>query len=378
MTAEQLESSTTSRLKPVDLLRGLLIVLMALDHANYHIAQQHSSGEYWGGFFPTYTSSIVFLTRFVTHLSAPGFFFLLGTGMILFRKSRLNKGWTKRRIRAHFTLRGAILISAQIFIVYLGVWSVGTTTAPLWYVGVLAALGAGMIVGVLFLDLTPGIQVVFALLFFATMELLTPASGLWGRAFSDIPGVLLIYGGGQGNFWVNYPLLAWIEVILLGMAFGGRLVEDSEKTYRLTLKVGVGFLLAFLIFRAFNGFGNLRPYQLNSWVDFLNLVKYPPSMTFILLTMGINLLLLRLFSLPLLTGINKNNPLIVFGRVPLFSYLVHLAIYAIMGRVLTPQGSNILVMYALWLLGLVIMYPLARWYGEYKGNQQEGSWVRFL
>ena len=81
-----------NRLLPVDALRGLIIVFMALDHANYFIAQQHSSGEHWGGVLPAYTDGLAFLTRFITHLSAPGFFFLMGVGMVLFAQKRSQTG----------------------------------------------------------------------------------------------------------------------------------------------------------------------------------------------------------------------------------------------------------------------------------------------
>ena len=127
-----------------------------------------------------------------------------------------------------------------------------------------------------------------------------------------------------------------------------------------------------------NGFGNIRPYQGESWIAFLNLVKYPPSMTYILFTLGANFLLIGIFS-----GIKNENrkiwqPLLVFGRVPLFSYLVHLGIYVAIGRLLTPDGSSLGVMYLLWLAGLILMYFPARWYGEYKTKQPANSWVRFF
>ncbi len=99
------------RLLPLDLLRGLLMVLMALDHANFHIAQQHSSGEYWGGYFPAFSTPIHFLFRFVTHFSAPGFFFTMGVGMVLFASSRKKKGWKEPKIWGHFLLRGFVLIA---------------------------------------------------------------------------------------------------------------------------------------------------------------------------------------------------------------------------------------------------------------------------
>lgn len=101
-------------------------------------------------------------------------------------------------------------------------------------------------------------------------------------------------------------------------------------------------------------------------------------MTFTLFTMGVNLVLLWFFS-----GVNRGfqnswNPLLVFGRVPLFSYVIHLGIYSLIGRLLTPNGSSLQLMYLLWLLGLVLLYPLARWYGKFKAAQSDRSWVRFF
>ena len=84
-----------SRFLALDALRGLIVVLMALDHANYFVAQQHSSGEHWGGAFPAYSDSLTFLTRWVTHPVAPGFMFLMGAGMALFAHSRRKRGWSE-------------------------------------------------------------------------------------------------------------------------------------------------------------------------------------------------------------------------------------------------------------------------------------------
>ena len=370
--------SRRPRQYPVDLLRGILIILMALDHANFHIAQQHSSGEYWGGPFPVYPTPAHFFTRFVTHFSAPGFFFLMGVGMVLFFQSRTKIGWSKKEIRAHFLIRGLVLILLQVALNFGRIWSAGSTIAPLWYLGVLAALGAGMIFCIPLLELKPIILGCGAGLFFIMMEVLTPDPGMWGRAFTDIPGVLLIYAGGQGEIWVNYPLLAWIEVVLLGMMFGNWIKLKPEKAYKNGAIIGVLFLVGFLVLRIMNGFGNIRSYQSGSWTEFLNLVKYPPSMTFLLLTLGFNLIMLWIISTMVPDTIKAVNPFLVFGKTPLFSYLGHLVIYAIMGRLLVPQGSSLLVMYCFWLLGLGILYPSARWFGKYKRTQSDRSWVRFL
>ena len=130
-----------NRLLAVDALRGLIIVVMALDHANHFVAQKHPSGEQWGGSFPIYGDTITFLTRFVTHLAAPGFFFLMGVGMLLFAKSRRRQGWSRWIVIRHFMVRGALLILLQFFVINRawelspGGWQLDT------YVGVLFALG---------------------------------------------------------------------------------------------------------------------------------------------------------------------------------------------------------------------------------------------
>jgi uncharacterized membrane protein len=378
MIVPGLPAHKINRLLPLDLLRGLLILFMALDHANFHIAQQHSSGEYWGGHFPTYASPLPFLLRFVTHFSAPGFFFLMGVGMVLFASSRRKNGWKESKIRGHFLVRGLVLIAFQGVLNYGQAWAVAGSSAPLGYVGVLAALGAGMILCIPLLSVKPVILAGLGLGCFITLEILTPQPGLWGLNFDRLAGTLLVYSGGQGEVWTNYPLLAWLEVVLLGMLFGKWIVGDALTAYRRGAGVGVAFLAGFVLLRTINGFGNIRPIAVHNWMDFLSVVKYPPSMSFVLLTMGGNLILLWIFSRIRGAESRDWNPLLVFGRVPLFSYLAHIGVYWLMGRLLAPTGSNLATMIALWLAGLAILYFPARWYGLYKTRQPAGSWVRYF
>src|SRR5262245_23693850 len=105
-----------ARLLPLDMVRGLLMIVMALDHANLFIAHQHSSGEFWNRPLPHYESAIAFLTRFVTHMAAPGFFFLMGAGMILFAEARRDLGWSEWRIARQFVVRGLALIGLQMLV----------------------------------------------------------------------------------------------------------------------------------------------------------------------------------------------------------------------------------------------------------------------
>jgi uncharacterized membrane protein len=370
-------SYKASRLLPLDALRGLIMVLMALDHANHFIAQQHSPGEYWGGGFPIYHDALTFLTRLVTHLSAPGFFSLMGVGMVLFANSRRKQGWSEWTIIGHFLIRGGLLIALQLLVVNrtwelsAGGWALDI------YIGVLFALGGTMILGSLLLWLKPKYLLALTAVLVLGTELLTPDPSLWNQMFQPLNRLLLVPGGNLA-LWVNYPVLPWLELVSFGMVFGHWLVDDARKAFERALKFGAAFILAFLVLRYLDGFGNIRPREGNTWIDFLNVVKYPPSITFNLLTMGVNLLIMGLFARASGKLQQFFQPLVVFGQAPLFFYLTHLLLYAGLGLWLTPEGTGIPKMYLYWLLGLLILYPLCLWYRQLKHRQPANSTLRFF
>ena len=370
-------SYKASRLFPLDALRGLIIVLMALDHANHFIAQQHPPGEYWGGPFPVYHDALTFLTRLVTHLSAPGFFFLMGAGMLLFAHSRRKQGWSEWAIIGHFLIRGGLLILLQLLVVNRA-WELSPGGWGLEiYIGVLFALGGTMMLGSLLLWLKPKGLLALTVVLVLGAELLTPDPSLWNQVFQPLNRLLLIPGGNL-ELWVNYPVLPWLELVTFGILFGHWLVDDPGKAFKRALGLGVSFLLAFLVLRYLDGFGNIRPRGGDTWIDFLNVVKYPPSITFNLLTTGVNLIIMGLFARAGGKWQQFFQPLVVFGRVPLFFYLVHLFLYAGLGLWLTPNGTSIPKMYPYWLLGLLILYPLCLWYGRLKHRQVANSILRFF
>jgi uncharacterized membrane protein len=370
-------SHKASRLPPLDALRGLIIVLMALDHANHFVAQRHSPGEYWGGWFRIYRDPLPFLTRFVTHLSAPGFFFLMGVGMVLFAHSRRKQGWSKWAIIRHFLIRGGLLIALQLLVVNRA-WELSPGGWALeLYIGVLFALGGTMILSSLLLWLKPKVLLALTAVLVLGTELLTPDPSLWNQMFSLLNRLLLVPGGNL-ELWVNYPVLPWLELVTFGMLFGLWLVDEPPKAFERALQSGAAFVVAFLVLRTLDGFGNIRPRRGNTWIDFLNVVKYPPSITFNLLTMGINLIIMGLFARA--SGLLQQflQPLVVFGRAPLFFYLTHLFLYVGFGLWLTPGGTGIPRMYPYWLLGLLILYPLCLWYGQLKHRQPANSILRFF
>jgi uncharacterized membrane protein len=372
----------TTRLLPVDALRGLIIVFMALDHASYFVAQRHSSGEMWGGPFPFYTDPLAFLTRLITHLSAPGFFFLMGVGMYLFASARRKQGWSEWSILRFFLTRGAILIALK-FLLINRAWELSPSGwGPQVYIGVLFALGGTLILGSFFLRLKNDYLLILAAVLFVGTELLLPAR--WGDMPLtnpiDLLAPLLIFPGGmsQIGLWSNYPVLPWLELVIFGIAFGQWLADDAPQAYRRALLLGSVFLLAFVVLRALNGFGNIRPGMGGTWIDFFNVVKYPPSMTFTLLTTGVNLILLSAFARAGARLRPVLGVLAVFGRTPLFFYTVHLFLYAGLGWLFTPRGTSIPAMFPFWLLGLLILYPLCLWFGRLKQRQPATSILRLF
>ena len=363
-----MSSGTRNRLFPLDALRGLIIVFMALDHANYFIARQHSSGEHWGGTFPIYNSALPFITRLVTHFSAPGFFFLMGAGMFLFSESRRERGWKTWQIIGHFLIRGSVLIALQFFVIN-PIWKAGPESFPELYIGVLVALGGAMILGSMFLGLSPVMLLVLILSLVIGTEFLHPAPEMWGQLNTESWNLLLIRSGGDGTLWSNYPILPWLELVVFGILFGRWLRADDKKAYTKGLLIGLILLISFIFIRYADGFGNIRPRAGNSWIDFLNVVKYPPSMSFTFLTTGVNLIVLWGFSRARNLIKTLSKPLVVFGSVPLFIYVLHLFLYMLMGRWFTPYGTSIPVMILHWLVGLAVIYPLALLYRGIKGSK---------
>ena len=374
----QAPAGRLSRLFAVDALRGLIIVLMALDHANYFIAQKHPSSEIWDGIFPVYYDTLTFLTRFVTHFAAPGFFLLMGVGMFLFTRSRLERGWSRWAVIRHFLVRGALLMLLQVLVVNrawelsLQGWGVSI------YIGVLFCLGASMIIASLLVWLKPPYLLALALVLFVGIEFTHPGLGDWNSVSHSPVSVIHLYAGGDATLWSFYPIWPWMELVVFGLLFGNWLARDPRQAFSRAWKLGLACLVAFAAIRFFDGFGNVRPRMGNSWIDLLNTVKYPPSMVFTLLTTGVNLIVLWTLSRigPRLQPVLQ--PLAVFGRSPLLFYVLHLFLYAGIARLVAPQGSSIPAMLPFWLLGLLVLYPLCFFYGRYKQGRPAKALVHLF
>ena len=267
----------------LDAHRGFIMVLMAIDHASYFIARVHSA-EFWGTALPVYSSAIWFWTRWVTHLCAPGFFFLLGIGMTLFAGARHRAGWEEGRITRFLVLRGLLLIFLQLFVEdpawILGDLSVrpgvmvirgggvpGGGTEGMIYLGVLFALGGAMVLWAFMRMLPSWLIGLISLAAVLITQMVIPGPDHASFLYSPLLRLLVIPG--HTNMWlVFYPVLPWMGVTGLGLVFGRLLNGDTHRFKRVAGWTGLGFLVLFVVIRTTGGFGNLNEVPAG-WMGFL-------------------------------------------------------------------------------------------------------------
>lgn len=363
------------RLTALDSFRGLVMVLMALDHASYFVAGVHQS-ELWSRPLPQYDAVLPFLTRLVSHLCAPAFFLLMGIGMVFFTATRDKAGWSRRRIGLHLALRGALLVCLQ-FLVENPAWSIHDAGALRFapYFGVLYGLGAAMFVWSPLLRLPSPLVAAISLVVIAASEFLVPRLAQGVGDGSLWLGMLLVPGK-AGWAYVLYPLVPWSGVVGLGICLGRMLRRDVGRVRRWLFAGAIAALTAFLALRL-AGVGDFHPPASHAWISLLNVTKYPPSLDFMLLTLGMDALLLSVFlHLGQRTGA-RGRGLTVFGRTPLFFYVIHLYVYALIGLAL-PRPTTLAGMYPYWLLGLAGLYPLCRLYDRFKVSRPAASVFRML
>jgi len=363
----------SSRLHSLDSLRGAIMILMALDHAVFFVAKRHPL-EYWGHPLPQYQDALLFLRRLSSHLCAPGFFFLMGVSMVLFADSRRRRGWTEGRIMRHFVARGLLLALIQQFVVnpawFLGAMgstemlkSAGPSGGGTVYfnLDVLYCIGACMIALALLLRAREMVVLAVSLGAILATQVLMPSPENVGSPYSPLLRLLLIPGQ-TGVLLVNYPLIPWLGVSGLGIVSGRLILRDRERACRWLPVAGAILLGLFATVRIIGGFGNFHPPDGSDWISFLNLTKYPPSLAFIALTLGVDLLLLAFLAK---LALAEQHPLLIFGRTALFFYIVHMYAYAL-GGLLFPEGAASPIVYLIWFGGLALLYPLCSWYGDFE------------
>jgi uncharacterized membrane protein len=388
------------RLDSVDLLRGWIMVLMALDHVRDFFSRESML------FDPTdltKTYPALFFTRWITHFCAPVFFFLAGTGAFL----SLGRGKTKADLSWFLVTRGLWLVLLELTLVQFG-WTFRFNFHEL--VGlVIWALGWSMIALAGLIHLPVWGIAAFGVVMIAGHNLL---DGIRPQAFGSLAWLWTVLHVQDGFafapgffFFVAYPLIPWIGVMAAGYAFGALLKRDRRERRRILLWLGLGLTIAFVVIRAINIYGDASRWSaqkdaLFTLLSFLNCSKYPPSLLYLLMTLGPAIIALSLFDRDLRRW---SKPFIIFGRVPLFFYLLHVplihglaVLFAylrhgqaggvwegppwgpdIVARYPANYGYGLLGVYAVWLLVVFLLYPLCRWFSEFKQRRRE-AWLTYF
>jgi uncharacterized membrane protein len=382
-----------SRVQSVDALRGLVMIIMALDHVRDFF---HAGAMSFQPDDLTRTTAALFFTRWVTHICAPVFMFTAGLGAFFWWSS----GRTKRQLSHFLWTRGLWLVVLELTVLRLAMnfslFSGALLLSVLWAIG-WSMVALGFLVYLPLRVLAVLSVVVIALHNLAdsvTASQFGHASWIWNILHQ--PGIFQVSGIVVLS---AYPLVPWIFVMAAGFCFGPVVALDPVQRRVWMIRIGLALSVAFLIIRGFNVYGDPVPWSVQApgmtVLAFLKCTKYPPSLDFLLMTLGPALLLLGWLERFALT---KTNPLVVFGRVPLFYFVVHLFLihaltipFALLryGRAdflfnplpslggptkLFPPhyGYPLWVVYAVWLAVVSIMYPICQWFARLK--ERKGTW----
>jgi uncharacterized membrane protein len=389
-----------NRIESIDFLRGLMMILMALDHVRMYFAYETWYAE------PTNlatTTPLLFFTRWITHFCAPAFVFLAGTSAFLYGERKAN---VKETAWYLFT-RGIWLILVEVVIVNFA-WTFDVTYSfiilqVIWAIGISMVTLSVLVFLPKSLILVIGTILVFGhnLLDLVTVQGTSTRDFIWYALHQ--PNAVFINSTHVINF--VYPVLPWIGLMALGYVLGAFYKMDFpvEQRKRWLLIIGVCATLLFIALRGLNLYGEPHPWQIQasavfSLMSFLNTTKYPPSLLFLLMTMGPALIFLAAVES---AGYRLAKPVIVFGRVPFFFYIVHLYIIHILamlmlvyrGRdwseyILSARGiaSGSLInfglrleaVYLVWILVILLLYPICRWYQKYRENYPSKWWLSYL
>jgi uncharacterized membrane protein len=397
-----------NRIQSIDILRGFVMVIMALDHVRDFFYKADLGKAADAAMDPTNmqtTNPALFFTRWITHFCAPIFVFLAGTSIYLMclRKS-------KKEVSLFLIKRGCWLVFVEVIIVTFS-WTFNPffnfiILQVIWTIGISMIL-LGLLV------LLP-YRVIFAigLLIVAGHNLMdypSISSGFKGSLLSD-----LLY---FSNFSVHaldqkhlviivYAFLPWTGVMLLGYCFGKLYQSGVDAAWRrkMLLKIGIGLILLFIVLRFSNLYGDPVPWtaqargSIYTFLSFLNLNKYPPSLLFLCMTIGPGVLFLALIE-KVQNGFTKIMN--VYGRVPMFYYILHFYLIHIIvvivfylqgfgSKEIVPQGLpfyfkpnglgfGLLGVYAIWLLVVVLLYPICKKYDRYKtAHAKEKWWLSYI
>ncbi|HXG88555.1 MAG TPA: heparan-alpha-glucosaminide N-acetyltransferase domain-containing protein [Vicinamibacterales bacterium] len=393
---------TITRQTSIDAVRGAVMVIMALDHVRDFFDRAAMIGP------PedlATTTPALFMTRWITHVCAPAFVFLAGVAAT----RQLRRDGSKRQLSRYLWTRGLWLVLLEITVMRVAL-NFRYDAQDLVMLIILSALGMAMIVLAALIYLPPAVVGVTGVAIVALHNLLDPIQAralgnlapLWMVMFE--PGVFTV---GGVSVLAGYPVVPWVGVMAIGFSAGRVFDLAPAQRARLLAWSGAALVAAFLVLRAINHYGDPSPWSLQASstmtvLSFLRTTKYPPSLIFLLMTLGPVLLALAWFER---RPADAAHPLVIIGRVPLFYFvghffLAHLAASLLawwhygdfamaflsgpfpsagVARASFPPGFGypLWVTYLAWVLVVAAMYPLCRWYGRLK-RERPVWWMRYV
>lgn len=379
-------TAARSRLDALDLVRGIVMVLMAIDHVRVY------SGVPAGG--PTFG---IFFTRWITHFCAPAFVFLAGTAAYLYGRS---VGWDRKKLSVFLLTRGALFVALELTLIKMA-WTFNADYSQFILLGVIWMLGWCMIMmaALVWLPVTAVGIIGVALMFgqqFVGMGLGAVRDSLGAVA----PVLDVLYLGQQewpARVNILYVLIPWIGVMAAGYAFGAIMTQKPEERRRKLLLIGGSATAAFLLVAGATTFLNAAPADAPpAIIRMLNQQKYPASQLFLLMTLGPTILLL-----PFVEGARNRVArfFTTFGRVPMFYYLLHIPVIHLLALITMKLGGasgmsqwyakapyaevpaeqrwSLLTLYGVFVLAIAILFPLCAWYARKKSTSPR-IWMKYL
>ncbi len=375
------------------------MIIMALDHTRDYF---HADAFLYDPLDLNKTSVAIFLTRWITHFCAPVFVLLAGTSAFISGQRK-----TKKQLASFLVKRGLWLIFLELTIVnfswFFNIHFTFILLAVIW------TLGVCMICLAFLIFLPRKLILIIGLILVCAHNLLDnthfPSHDingfLWGVLHDQ-----KMFSTGYFNILLAYPLIPWIGVMALGYCLGGIYTNDfdAKKRKDILLSLGLGSIVLFVTLRSINTYGNPIPWTNQSSFDFnllsfINVTKYPPSLDYLLITEGFAMIFLALTE-KISNGLTR--AISVYGRVPLFYYLLHIYLIhliAMLAAVLTGRswtdmtsfttwisymqnlrgyGFNLVVVYLIWIFVVIALYPLCKIYDRYKTSHREKWWLSYL
>jgi uncharacterized membrane protein len=371
-------AAAKNRVATIDWMRGLVMVLMVVDHASMAFDGNHLAHD--SALYADATTMALpageFFTRWITHICAPTFVFLAGTALALSVERRVLRGANAREIDKSMLTRGAIIALMDPTLISFG--------SGWWTFSVLTAIGMAMICMVPLRRLPTWALVSFAVGWLVLGEVVT--GWLWSPpGNTSVIASFLVAPYGAPGLSIKYPIVPWLAIMTLGWVFGRHLIRHAAGLSAVSGKkvlwwCGAAALVAFVVVRGINGYGNMfLPRADGSWEQWLHVSKYPPSLTYSALELGILFLCLAfLRTIEPRIGVRDNGPFFVFGQTAMFFYLVHRLAFEVPATYFGLRGvGGLTTTYVTAALMLVALYPACLWYRSLKAAHPD-SFLKYI